>query len=492
MTPWERLGFEAVIGLEVHCQLSTESKLFCDSPAKPPEGVSVADVGVNENTCEVCTGHPGTLPVLNQQAVDYAIRAGLGTNCTVNLTSTFARKHYFYPDLPKGYQITQFDVPICENGYLDLENKRVRIQRIHIEEDAGKNVHMESFSLVNLNRAGVPLIEIVSGPDMRSPDEAGEYLRKLHAIVTYLGICDGNMQEGNFRCDANVSVRPIGSEKFGTRTELKNINSFRYVEKAIEFEIMRQIDVLQSGGRVIQETRLYDPNKNQTFPMRSKEQAHDYRYFPEPDLPPLILDPTRVERIRATLPELPDQKKLRYMQQYALSAYDASVITASQSLAQMFEGVLKEMETRNLTVKDSEKLVANLLTGEISRLVNETQKEVSKSKLQPSHLVDLVVMLKADELSITAAKTVIAELWDKGGSVLETVDQLGLKQVNDLSVLEPIVDQVIASNPEQVADYRAGKEKLFGFFVGQAMKISGGKANPKALQDCLRKKLNQS
>lgn len=486
--------FEAVIGLEVHCQLATDSKLFCDSPARPPEGVSVADVGVNHNTCEICAGHPGTLPVINAKAVEYAVKAGFATHSTVNLTSIFARKHYFYPDLPKGYQITQYDKPICEFGHLDIEvndvKKRVSIQRIHLEEDAGKNVHMSSFSLVNLNRAGVPLIEIVSGPDMRSSDEAGAYLRALHGLVTFLGICDGNMQEGNFRCDANVSVRRKGATEFGTRAEIKNVNSFRFVEKAIDYEIRRQVQVIESGGKVVQETRLYDADQDQTFSMRSKEEAHDYRYFPDPDLPPLVLDASWVDSIRKTLPELPDQKRARFVAELGLSSYDASVITGSKSMVHFFEAVLADLTKAKLDSKALAKPVANLVTGELARLMNEEQKEADQGGLKPSHVARLVALLHEATLSNTAAKTVLAEIFKSGGEVDAVVDRLGLRQVNDLSALEKIVDQVIAQCPAQVADYRSGKEKLFGFFVGQVMKQSGGKANPAMLQDLIKKKLS--
>jgi len=486
-------GFEAVIGLEVHCQLATNTKIFCGCKTGATDTQSVAETAVNSNTCPVCTGHPGTLPVLNKKVVEFAVKAGLATHSTINLKNVFSRKSYFYPDLPKGYQISQYDQPICEHGYLDIETtsgqKRVNIQRIHMEEDAGKNVHMAGFSLVNLNRACVPLIEIVSGPDMKTPEEAGAYLRSLHAIVTYLGICDGNMQEGNFRCDANVSVMPIGSKEWGTRAEIKNVNSFRFVEKAIEYEIHRQIEVIKSGGRVVQETRLYDSQKNVTQSMRSKEEAQDYRYFPEPDLLTLYLEQAYVDKIRGTLPELPNQKRTRFETEFGLSSYDAGVLTSSKTLADFFERSMALLKPRKLDLKASAKLTSNWLAGEVSRLLNEQGMEITASKLIPDHIADIVELTQTQVISSTGAKQVLAVLWEKGGTVSVLVDQLGLKQVSDLSALEPIIAQVIAANPGQVAEFKSGKEKLLGFFVGQVMKASGGKANPALLQDLVKKKI---
>lgn len=481
--------FEAVIGLEVHCQLATNTKIFCACPASPPEGVSVSDVGVNANTCPVCSGHPGTLPVLNRKVVEFAVRAGLATGSTIHRESVFSRKNYFYPDLPKGYQISQYDKPICQQGALDIETKsggvkRVSIQRIHIEEDAGKNVHFSGYSLVNLNRACVPLIEIVSGPDMRTSEEAGAYLRALHAVVTYLGICDGNMQEGNFRCDANVSVRPRGSDKFGTRAEIKNVNSFRFVEKAIDYEIMRQIEVIRGGGRVIQETRLYDSQKNVTQSMRSKEEAEDYRYFPEPDLITLKLSEASIEQVRASLPELPHQKKHRYVQDLGLSPYDAGVLTSSKDLAAFFEAVLSRGGAA------SAKPAANFLTGEIARLINEEGVELSASKLKPEHIADVVALVLEKTVSNTGAKQILAAAWKSGEQASALVEKLGLRQVSDTGSLEPVIEQVIAQFPGQAAEFRAGKDKLLGFFVGQVMKATGGKANPGMLQELVKKKLS--
>lgn len=482
--------FEAVIGLEIHCQLATKTKLFCRCKAKLHQDSSVADELVNGNTCPICGGHPGTLPVLNRQAVEFAVTAGLSLGCEIRDKSVFARKNYFYPDLPKGYQISQYELPICEKGHIEIEmkdgsTKKVGITRIHMEEDAGKNVHMSGFSLVNLNRAGMPLIEIVSEPDIRSPEEAGAYMRAVHAIVTYTGICDGNMQEGNFRCDANVSVRPKGQKEFGTRAEIKNVNSFRFVEKAIEYEISRQIEVVQSGGQVVQETRTYDADQNVTVSMRSKEEAHDYRYFPEPDLVPLILDDGLVTRLGKDLPELPARKKARFVEEYGLSAYDAGVLTASKVLAEFFEASLKTLSDPAKGAKTA----ANLTTGEISRLIKEQGKEVSDSQLTPKHLTHLVELLMEGSVSSTAAKQVLGEAWEKGTSVDKIVADKGLKQVSDAGSLEPVIDEIIAKNPTQVEQFRGGKEKLLGFFVGQAMKATQGKANPGMLQEILKKKL---
>ncbi len=482
--------FETVIGLEVHVQLSTESKVFSPARSRLEEGKSVADEAVNSNTNPVCAGHPGTLPALNQKAVEYAIKAGLATHCKINLKSVFARKHYFYPDLPKGYQISQFDLPLCQHGHLDIElgkegevTKRVGITRIHMEEDAGKNVHLSGFSLVNLNRAGVPLIEVVSEPDMRTAEEAGAYLRKLYSIVTCLGICDGNLQEGNFRCDANVSIRPKGAAGFGTRAEIKNVNSFRFVEKAIEFEVERQRQVILSGDKVVQETRLYDSQKNQTFSMRTKEEAEDYRYFPDPDLPPLVIEQSQVDTLRAALPELPDQMRDRYVKDFGLSRYDAGVLTSVSSLSRFFEAAVAGA---GATLA---KGLANLLTGEAARLLNEAGIEIGASKFVPGHFSDLARFVADKTISVTAAKQIIVILFAEGGSVGAIIDREGLKQVSDLSALEPVIDQILAANPKQLEEFRSGKEKLLGFFVGQAMKATQGKANPGLLQELVLKKL---
>jgi aspartyl-tRNA(Asn)/glutamyl-tRNA(Gln) amidotransferase subunit B len=480
--------FEAVIGLEVHVQLATNSKIFCSCRARLTDGRSVADVAANSSTCPVCTGQPGSLPVLNKKVVEYAVRAGLATGCRINLKNVFSRKNYFYPDLPKGYQISQFDLPICENGFLNIETsrgaKKVNIQRIHMEEDAGKSVHMSGYSLVNLNRAGVPLCEIVSGPDMSTSEEAGAYLRGLYSVVTYLGICDGNLQEGNFRCDANVSVMPKGSKTLGTRAEIKNVNSFRFVEKAIDYEIARQIQVIESGGKIVQETRLYDSDKNITLSMRSKEEAQDYRYFPDPDLMTVELTQAWVDAIK--LPELPEQKKARLIAEFGLSPQDASALTSSKSLAGFFE------ETVTLVSGDKKqaaKSAANFLTGEITRLANDAGIDISQGKLSARHLADLVRLVLDSVVSSTGAKQVIGAVWKTGESVEAIVEREGLKQVSDLGSIEPAVDKIIAANPDNVAAYRGGKEKLLGFFVGQVMKETGGKANPALIQELVKKKL---
>jgi len=489
--------FEAVIGLEVHCQLSTQSKIFCGCSTRlyglSAENEMMTDVSVNTNTCPVCAGHPGTLPVLNKKVVEYAIRAGLATHSTIQLKNVFARKNYFYPDLPKGYQISQYDQPICQNGWLiiDTQNgpKKIRIDRIHMEEDAGKNVHVSGFSLVNLNRAGVPLIEIVSAPDMRTPEEAGAYLRALYAIVTYLGICDGNLQEGNFRCDANVSVMPKGSTQLGTRAEIKNVNSFRFIEKAIEYEISRQIEVVKSGKKVVQETRMYDSSRNVTLSMRSKEEAHDYRYFPDPDLIPVKVDPAWIQEIQGTLPELPEQKKNRYMSELALSAEDAGVVTNSKRMATFFERTVAELVQAGADQRAVAKPAANWITGEVARLCNEENIDIDQVRISPKHIADIVLLTRNQVISSTGAKQAIAVAWKTGTPIEEIIEKEGLKQVSDLSALEPILQKVIADFPAQVAEFKAGKEKVLGFLVGQIMKQTGGKANPSLLQDLLKKKL---
>ena len=474
-------GFETVIGLEVHAQLSTNSKLFSASPnhyGNPP----------NRNINPVCTAQPGALPVLNRQAVELAIRAGLATNCKIREVSVFARKNYFYPDLPKGYQISQFDKPICEEGHLEIEfenepgvreSKRIGITRIHMEEDAGKSQHMAGFSLVDLNRAGTPLIEIVSEPDFRGPAEAAAYLRKLRAILQYIDVCDGNMQEGNFRCDANVSVRRVGDPKLGTRAELKNINSFRFVEKAIEYEIQRQINVITSGGRVVQETRLYDSAKNVTQSMRSKEEAHDYRYFPEPDLPPLVVSSKWIETVKGSLPELPDAKAVRFVKDFGIPEYDSKVITSTRALAQFYEEAVNASD-------NEPKLVSNWLMTEVLRMLKESEKEIEDVPFPAKSLGALVALIKKGEISSKIAKTVFEEMWASGKDPASIVKEKGLVQVSDPSAIEAAVRKIMASSPKNVEEYRAGKEKLFGFFVGQTMKEMQGKANPAMLNDIVK------
>ncbi len=479
--------FEAVIGLEVHAQLMTKTKIFCACSTQ-------FNAPANENVCPVCAGHPGTLPVLNGRAVDDALKAALATNCRINSRSVFARKNYYYPDLPKGYQISQYDLPIAEHGYLDIEVggtpqkpelahiKRIGITRIHMEEDAGKSVHMQGYSLVNLNRAGTPLIEIVSQPDIRSAEEAGAYLRKLRAVLMYIDVCDGNMQEGSFRCDANVSVRPKGTEKFGTRAEIKNVNSFRFVEKAIEYEINRQVQVIQSGGKVVQETRLYDSAKNVTVSMRSKEEAQDYRYFPEPDLMPLVVSEQKIEAAKRALPELPEQKKERYTKQLGIPAYDASVIVSSKKLAEFFETAEKAC--------GEPKAVSNWVMGEMLRLLKLDDREIDDLNMQPEALGTLIKMIKSGAVSNSIAKTVFEEMYKTGKDPESIVKEKGLAQISDTGAIDKAIDEVIAANASQVAEYKAGKDKLMGFFVGMVMKKMGGKANPGVVNDLLKKKLS--
>lgn len=476
------MEWETVIGLEVHAQLLTKSKIF--------SGASI-QFGAEPNTqaCAIDLGMPGVLPVLNKEAVSMAIKFALGANAKVSPKSVFARKNYFYPDLPKGYQISQFELPIVQHGFMDIQledgtTKRIQITRAHLEEDAGKSLH-EDFhgsSGIDLNRAGTALLEIVSEPDMRNAKEAVAYLKALHTLVRYLGICDGNMQEGSFRCDANVSVRPKGETKFGTRTELKNINSFRFVERAINYEVERQINVIESGGKITQETRLYDPNKNETRPMRSKEEANDYRYFPDPDLLPVIIADELIEQIRKELPELPQQKRQRFIDQYGLSAYDASILVSSREMATYYENVVKESG-------DQPKLAANWVISELLGALNKASLEITESPITSAQLGKLVSRIGDDTISGKIAKTIFEALWNQEGDVDAIIEKRGLKQVTDTGAIEKLIDEIIAANPQQVADYRGGKDKLFGFFVGQAMKASGGKMNPQQLNDLLKKKL---
>ncbi len=475
-------GYSPVIGLEVHAQLSTKSKLF--SPA--PNSFGQAP---NGNIHYVCTAQPGSLPVLNKKAVEFAVRAALATHCEVQLESVFSRKNYFYPDLPKGYQISQFDKPIALRGRLQIQfedenaksaTKSIGITRIHMEEDAGKSNHMAGYSLVDLNRAGTPLIEIVSEPDFRSAKEASAYLRKLHAILQYIEVCDGNLQEGNFRCDANVSVRPIGQKEFGTRAELKNINSFRFVEKAIEYEIHRQVKVLKGGGTVVQETRLYDAEKDCTLSMRAKEDAHDYRYFPEPDLPPLRLEKKWVDDIQDNLPELPEEKALRFVSDFHIPEYDAQVITSTKALSTFYEEAVRHSD-------NEPKLVSNWVMGEVLRLLKESEKEIKDCPFPPSYLGRLVQMIKKGAISSKIAKVVFEAMWAEGKEPEKIVEEKGLVQISDPAAIEKVIQEVIEKNPNQVAQYKDGKEKLFGFFVGQVMKATKGQANPKMVNDLVKK-----
>lgn len=477
------MEWETVIGLEVHAQLLTKSKIFSGSSTQ-------FGAAPNSQACAIDLGMPGVLPVLNKEAVTMAIRLAFGTNAKVAAKSVFARKNYFYPDLPKGYQISQFELPIVKDGYLDIDledksTKRIRITRAHLEEDAGKSLHEDfhGMSGIDLNRAGTPLLEIVSEPDMRSAKEAIAYLKMLHTLVRYLEICDGNMQEGSFRCDANVSVRPKGETKYGTRTEIKNVNSFRFVERAINYEVERQIAVIENGGTIVQETRLYDPNKNETRPMRSKEEANDYRYFPDPDLLPVVVSEEMIAKVKATLPELPTQKRQRFMEEYSLSQYDAGILISSKDMAHYFEAVVTES-------KGAEpKLAANWVISELLGALNNSDLEITESPINAEQLGKLVARIHDQTISGKIAKTIFESLWKQEGDVDEIIDKRGLKQVTDTKAIEAMIEEIIGKNPQQVADYRAGKEKLFGFFVGQAMKASGGKLNPQTLNDLLKKKL---
>ena len=476
------MKWEVVIGLEAHAQLSTVSKIF--------SGASTAfGAAPNTQACAVDIALPGVLPVLNHGAVERAIRFGLSVGANINRRSVFARKNYFYPDLPKGYQISQYEKPIVEGGTITLvidgKEKVVRLTRAHLEEDAGKSLHedFQGATGIDLNRAGTPLLEIVSEPDMRSAAEAVAYARTLHALVRWIGICDGNMQEGSFRCDANVSVRPQGVEKFGTRAEIKNLNSFRFVEKAIQYETARQIEIIESGGKVVQETRLYDSDKNETRSMRSKEEANDYRYFPDPDLLPLEISPGFIDDVRTTLPELPDQKAARYASEFGLSAYDAGVLCASRELGAYFEAVVGTGGAAHA------KLAANWVMGELSSALNAQGLEIVDSKVSARRLAGLLARIVDGKISGKIAKDVFAAMWSEDGDADSIIAARGLTQITDSGAIDSAIDAVIAANPQQLADYRAGKDKLFGFFVGQVMKATQGKANPAQLNELLKAKL---
>ncbi len=473
------MRFQPVIGLEVHVQLKTNSKIFCGCSTR-------FGAAPNLHTCPVCLGLPGALPVLNRQVVEFAVMAGLATNCSITPTNIFARKNYFYPDLPKGYQISQFDLPICLAGHLDIavgeQTKRIGITRIHMEEDAGKLVHGQGGgSGVDLNRAGTPLLEVVSEPDMRSADEAVAYLKKLYQIVTYLGICDGNMEEGSFRCDANVSVMPVGSDRFGTRAEIKNVNSFKFVKAAIEYEIARQCELIEDGGKVVQETRLFDPNKGVTRSMRGKEEAHDYRYFPDPDLVPVVISDNWINRVKNELPELPEAKYGRFLSEYSLPEYDADVLTSSRPLADYFEQCAKAC--------GNAKAAANWVMGELTRSLNDNGLDIVQSPVSPLQLAGMISLIDKGTISGTIAKKVFEELWKNGGDAAAIVEQQGLAQVSDTGAIETAIDQIMAANMGQVEEYRGGKDKVFGFFVGQVMKAMKGKANPAVVNDLLKQKL---
>jgi aspartyl-tRNA(Asn)/glutamyl-tRNA(Gln) amidotransferase subunit B len=472
--------YEAVIGLEVHAQLLTETKLFCGCSTKfgnPP----------NTNVCPICLGHPGVLPVLNKKAVEYAVLMGLATNCRINEKSVFARKNYFYPDLPKGYQISQYDLPVCEAGHIDVDlsngsTKRLGITRIHLEEDAGKSIHDQAFeTLVDVNRCGVPLIEIVSEPDMRSAEEAYQYLSKIKQIVQYLGICDGNMEEGSLRCDANISVRLKGEAKLGTKTEIKNMNSFKNVEKALNYEIERQIELIEDGGKVIQETLLWNADLNIASPMRGKEEAHDYRYFPEPDLMPVIVSKEWVKEISGNLPELPEARKQRFSSEYKLPAYDADILTSSRDLADYYEEVAK--------VTTDYKSASNWIMGDILKAVNETKTSIKDFSIKPVQLGKLINLINNNTISGKIAKEVFPFMLKDGKDPEVIVKEKNLVQITDSSAIESAIQKILDSNPNEVEQYLSGKEKVFGFLVGQVMRETKGKANPKAVNDILKESL---
>jgi aspartyl-tRNA(Asn)/glutamyl-tRNA(Gln) amidotransferase subunit B len=483
-------SWETVIGLEIHAQLATRSKIFSGSATAygaPPN--TQADL--------IDLAYPGVLPVLNAQAVQMAVKFGLAVGATVAHRSVFARKNYFYPDLPKGYQISQYELPVVARGSLrvmldDGTVKNIGITRAHLEEDAGKSLHegLANATGIDLNRAGTPLLEIVSEPDMRSAKEAVAYMKKIHTLVRYLEICDGNMQEGSFRCDANVSVRPRGREKLGTRAEIKNLNSFRFVEKAIQYEIARQIELIESGGTVVQETRLYDSDKDETRSMRSKEEANDYRYFPDPDLLPLEINSAFIEAVRATLPELPDEKAARFASVFGLSAYDAGVLSASRELGAYFEAVVADLSKVAGANAGHAKLAANWVMGELSSALNRDNVEINDSRVSAAQLTGLLLRIVDATISGKIAKEVFETMWSEGKPADAIIEAKGLRQITDSGAIEAVIDAVIAANPKQLADYRAGKDKLFGFFVGQVMKATSGKANPAQLNELLKTKLD--
>ncbi len=472
------MSFEAVIGLEIHAQLKTQSKIFCADS-------TVFEAGDNENTSPVSVGMPGTLPVLNERVVEQAIKAGLALNCHIRPKSVFARKNYFYPDLPKGYQISQYDQPICEHGSVEfkLNGKvhQIKIERAHLEEDAGKSSHFGDYTLLNYNRAGIPLLEIVSGPDLRSAAEAAEYARTVRQILRYLDVCDGNLEEGSLRCDCNVSVRPRGQEKLGTKVEIKNINSFRFIEKAIEYEVERQIEATERGQRIIQETRLWDPDKNKTFSMRTKEDAQDYRYFPDPDLLPVIVTAQSLEKMRQEIPELPLVRARRFVSQLGLSENDADVMVSEKDVADYFE--------KTGALCGNYKAAANWIMTDLLRELNDGKLSIRQSKVTPENLGALIQMIDSGKISGKIAKTIFADMWSTGDTADKIVKAKGLVQISDISVIEKMIDEILTGNASQVAEYRAGKTKLLGFFIGAAMKASKGQANPDVVNQILLKKL---
>ena len=477
------MKYETVIGLEVHVQIKTKTKIFCSCSTEfgsPP----------NENTCPICLGMPGVLPVLNKRFLESSMRACLATHCTIEPMNRFARKNYFYPDLPKGYQISQFELPLGTNGYININvdgtKKRIGLTRIHMEEDAGKLIHGENSgrpgkSYVDFNRTGVPLCEVVSEPDMRSAEEARAYLNELKSILEYTGVSDCNMEEGSLRCDANVSIRPVGQKEFGTRAELKNLNSFKFIQKAIEYEVDRQTRLLDQGDTVKQETRLYDSARGETFPMRSKEEAHDYRYFPDPDLVPIMIDETWVEKLRQTIPELPEQKRERFVKSYKIPEYDAGVLTSSKPLADYFE--------QCTALFPQPKTISNWMMGDLLRELKKDGRNIVDCPVSPSALVDLLKLIESGTISGNIAKGIFEEMYQTQKSAGSIVEEKGLKQITDSSAIEKIVAEVLQANPSQVEEFKGGKEKVLGFLVGQVMKASKGKANPAMVNKLLKKKM---
>jgi aspartyl-tRNA(Asn)/glutamyl-tRNA(Gln) amidotransferase subunit B len=472
--------FEAVIGLEIHAQLLTDTKIFCGCSTR-------FGSEPNTQTCPVCTGLPGVLPVMNRKAVEYVVKTGLALNAHISRHSRFARKNYFYPDLPKGYQISQYELPLCEGGYVEIPGnggtKKIGLTRIHLEEDAGKNIHegAANDSFVDLNRAGVPLMEIVSEPEIRSAEDAVEFMKKLRMVLRYIGVCDGNMEQGSLRCDANVSVRPAGQEEFGVKTEIKNMNSFRFVGKALDYEIKRQIKALKDGEKIIQETRLWDSVKGITESMRSKEEAHDYRYFPDPDLMPIEFEDSWIAGIRESLVELPDVKRQRFMDGYSLSEDDAEFLVAERSTASWFEEAVK--------LGGEPRSVSNWMKGDLTRLLNENNARIEDCPVQPRQLIEMIEMIEKGAISNKIARTVFEEMYKTGSDAGKIVKEKGLVQISDESGIEAIVDEVIGKNPDAVGKFKAGEAKLMGFFVGQVMKETKGKANPKIVNELLRRKL---
>jgi len=487
------IGYETIIGLEVHAQLLTHSKMYCRCSA------DYSGAEPNTHVCPVCLGMPGVLPVINERAIEFTVMTGLALNCEIAELTKFDRKNYPYPDLMKGYQISQYDLPLCRRGWLDLEvdgvNHRIGITRVHLEEDVAKLIHRsgswgEAYSLVDVNRAGVPLMEIVSEPDIRSPEEARQYLIKLRSILQYLGVSTGSMEAGSFRCDANISIRPVGSTGFFTKVEVKNMNSFRSVYRALEYEAKRQREVVESGGRIVQETRGWLDDRGETVSQRTKEYAHDYRYFPEPDLPPLVLSRAWVEEVKAKLPELPEARRERLMAQYSLSVYDANLLTDSKAMADFFEEATRSyVGNRRDEQEKRAKVVSNWLLGEFSRLLNVTDGDVAESRLAPRHLVEMLELVDKGTLSVRMAKEVFEEMFRTGRTAGQIVAEKGLAQVSDVAELEAVVERVLASSPQPVADYRAGKEQAISFLMGQVMKETRGRANPATVNKVLREKL---